>query len=401
MIRCKSGNKRLGGFEVFLKYFWFLSRLSHRKLPIMNRFKKIMLTTLVVIGCLVAAVFLFMQQKTFGDIPSGTQLARIQQSSHYKNGTFENLSDTPMMAEEGSTVKMIAAYWNKPNTEPSGPIPFVKTNLKAIESDKPVIVWFGHSSYFLRINGKNILLDPVFSGSASPLSFMVKSYAGANEYSAEDFPELDAVILSHDHYDHLDYETIVKLIPKVKHFYTSLGVGAHLQRWGVQPTAITELDWSESTQLSPDMSLMALPARHFSGRGFSRGKAFWSSFVLKSLTHNLYLGGDSGYDTHFKEIGDKYGPFDIAILEAGQYNQLWKLIHMMPEETVQASLDLRAKVLMPVHWGKFTLALHPWNEPVERVFNKAKEVGQTLTTPLIGEPVVIDSVYPNKPWWRF
>ena len=280
-------------------------------------------------------------------------------------------------------------------------MPSVKTDLKNIKSDKPVIVWFGHSSYFIRINNKNILIDPVFSGNASPVSFMVPAFEGSDVYTTDEFPEIEFLILTHDHYDHLDYKTIKKLKTKVKEIYCSLGLASHLIYWGFNKNIITEMDWWQTNKLTAEITLTAAPARHFSGRGFKRFKTLWSSFILKTASYNLYLGGDSGYDKHFKDIGEKYGPFDIAILESGQYNTAWPLIHMMPEQTAQAALDLKAKVLLPVHWGKFTLAMHPWNDPVQRVLKAAASKNLKITTPMIGEPVILDEIYPDKNWWNF
>ena len=229
---------------------------------------------------------------------------------------------------------------------------------------------------------------------------MVKSFKRADVYQVDAFPEIDILSLSHDHYDHLDYKSILRLQPKIKKFYTSLGVGAHLENWGISSDKIVEFDWWESVKVTDDIVITATPARHFSGRGFTRAKSLWSSFVLNIHGYNLFLGGDSGYDNHFKIIGEKYGPFDIAILENGQYNVLWHNIHTLPEETFLAAKDLKAKVLMPVHWAKFPLANHAWNEPIKRLKavsnNKIK-----LTTPMIGEPVVLDSLYPDKVWWEF
>jgi L-ascorbate metabolism protein UlaG (beta-lactamase superfamily) len=208
------------------------------------------------------------------------------------------------------------------------------------------------------------------------------------------------MILTHDHYDHLDFKTIRKLRNKVARIYCSLGIGSHLKYWGVDDKKVTELDWWESAQLEENIVLTAAPARHFSGRGIKRGQTLWSSFILKTKGHNLYIGGDSGYDSHFKEIGHKFGPFDIAILEAGQYNPMWPLIHMMPEETVQAAVDLNAKALLPVHWGKFTLAMHPWNDPVIRVLKKATELNMKVLTPKIGQPIILDDAFQNESWWE-
>lgn len=339
--------------------------------------------------------------KTFGKPPYGEDLKKIKGSGNYKQGFFQNISPTRALVEKASYAKMTWKFFNKPrNTAPPKPLPSVKTDLKSIKSDKPVIVWFGHSSYFIHIHGKNILVDPVFSGHAAPFSFAAKSFKGTDVYSINDFPDIDILLLTHDHYDHLDYRTVLKLKPKVKAICTSLGVSSHLRYWGIDPVIITEFDWWDSKKIDDTMELIAAPSRHFSGRLFTRNKTLWSSFILVSGEYRIYIGSDSGYDTHFKTIGEKYGPFDIALLEAGQYNLDWPYIHMMPEETVKASVDLRAKVLMAVHWGKFALAFHPWDEPIKRVSAKAAELNVQLTTPMIGEPVIIGQSYPTKKWWE-
>lgn len=356
----------------------------------------------IIIALLVVAGFIFYQiflKKQMGRLPTGARLERIEKSPNYKNGKFQNQSKTTTLAEGYSYWGILKLYLNKPKTEPDTKLPFVKTDLNAINDSQPVLVWFGHSSYFIKIKGKNILVDPVFSGHASPFSFSVKSYDGANEYKVSDFPDLDAVIISHDHYDHLDYETILQLIPKTKKFYTSLGVGEHLEYWGVNPNDIAELDWWENTTLFDGISLTAAPARHFSGRGFATEKSLWSSFILSADGKNYYLGGDSGYDNHFKAIGEKYGPFELAILECGQYNEHWRYIHMLPEEVATAANELKAKSVLPVHWSKFTLSVHPWNEPIERLSLAAKENGITLITPQIGQKVVVGKDFYREKWW--
>lgn len=338
--------------------------------------------------------------KAFGRLPAKERLDRIQQSPNYRNGSFQNIHPTPVMAEESSMWKTLRSYLNKPaNTKPPVPLPFVQTDLWQLTNQAPVLVWFGHSSYLLRVNGLHILVDPVFSNHAAPFSFMVKAYAGADSYTVQQMPDIDLLVQTHDHYDHLDAETIIALRPKIKKVITTLGTGAHFEYWGYDKACITELDWWQSTMPVPGIELTAAPGRHFSGRGLTRGKTLWASFILSTATHCIFIGGDSGYDTHFAEIGKRYGPFDLAILECGQYNAHWKYIHMMPEETVLAAIDLQAKMLLPVHWGKFTLALHPWNEPIERVVKKAAELHMPITTPLIGEPVVLGGAYPSKHWW--
>jgi L-ascorbate metabolism protein UlaG (beta-lactamase superfamily) len=305
-----------------------------------------------------------------------------------------------VQSEDFSFFRIVWKYFNSPKTAaPAQPLPSIKTDLKNLSGKNPVLIWFGHSSYFININEKNILVDPVFSGNASPVTFMTGNFPGSNEYKVVDFPDLDMVLITHDHYDHLDYKTILELKSKTKLFCTSLGVGAHLEKWGIPSEKIIEFDWWQSKPVFGDFELTATPARHFSGRSLKRYKSLWSSFVLKSPTHKLFLGGDSGYDTHFKLIGEKYGPFDLALLECGQYNEDWPYIHMMPEQTVQASLDLKATVLMPIHWGKFKLSLHSWKEPIERATKAAIEREVPITTPMIGQPVVVGVDYPKHHWW--
>lgn len=334
-------------------------------------------------------------------MPAGKYKERILRSPNYQNGSFQNLSPTPMKPEGVSYWKMTREFFKKhPDTAPPAKIPFLKTDLAKLNSDHPVIVWFGHSSYLLRIKGKYFLVDPVFSGNAAPLSFMVKAFPGSNPYKAEDMPVIDYLVLTHDHYDHLDFSTLRRLKKKVRSVFCSLGVGAHLRYWGYDAHLITEMDWWQKAELEADgMELTAAPARHFSGRGLKRGQSLWSSFILQTGTHRIYLGGDSGYDTHFREIGKQFGPFDLAILEAGQYNVMWPLIHMMPEETVQAAADLGAKAMMPVHWGKFRLSMHPWNEPVKRVLAAAADYQLPVWTPRIGEPLILDGHFRGKNWW--
>ena len=345
------------------------------------------------------AYLLFMQQKQFGKDPLGARLKQLQKSPNYRDGAFQNPMPTEMMLKDTSYPKLIWDSFNKPaSVRPPQPLPSVKTDLKNLSQEQPVIVWFGHSSYLIKSKGFTLLIDPVLNGKASPVSFFGKPFEGSDIYSLQDFPSIDMVLLTHDHYDHLHYDSIKQLAPSVKHFCTSLGVGSHLEHWGVSPDRITEFDWWETKSIA-GLELTATPARHFSGRTFKRGTTLWSSFVLNLHGYKFFLGGDSGYGNHFKEIGLKHGPFDIAILECGQYGKSWPYIHMTPEETVLAAKDLNAKVLMPVHWAKFELAFHPWDEPVKRVVKAAGTTAQPITTPLIGEPVTLNSSYPDKTWW--
>lgn len=363
-------------------------------------FKKMILGLLVLILVVLVGGYWIINREIMGRLPTGERKLRVEKSPNYKDGEFKNTHQTEVMSENATTYKMLKELLTRPETSPEKTLPSIKTDLKSLQSDKPTIVWFGHSSYFIKINGLNILVDPVFSGSASPFSFLIKNYAGSNVYQTEDFPTLDAVIITHDHFDHLDYYTIKKLISKTKKFYTALGVGEHLEYWGIANENIIEFDWWESIKIADSVELTATPARHFSGRSLKRAQAFWASFVLKSKDYSLYLGGDSGYDTHYKEIGEKFGPFDLAFLECGQYGQFWSYIHMKPEDVAKAASDLKAKYLLPIHWSKFTLSVHTWTEPITRL-EKAIALENTakLVTPKIGEVVVLDSILPSKRWW--
>ncbi|HEY4287609.1 MAG TPA: MBL fold metallo-hydrolase [Puia sp.] len=340
----------------------------------------------------------------FGKAPAGERQQRIEQSPNYRDGSFQNLVPTEMSLKDVSVVKVLWEFVRKPaNTKPSRPIPSVHTDLRALPDDQISIVWFGHSSYLMKIGKVHVLVDPVFSGNAAPFRIFAKAFRGTDGYDVDKLPDkIDILLLTHDHYDHLDYKTILKLKTRVKHIYTSLGVGAHLEAWGISGEMITELDWWEGCDVIDGWGrLTATPARHFSGRSTKRNKTLWSSFVLKTAAHSFFLGGDSGYGEHFKAIGDRFGPFDIAILECGQYGKYWPHIHMFPEQTVQAAQELKAKKLLPVHWGKFSLALHPWNEPIKGMTAAAVKVGQHFTTPLIGQPVVLNHHYPSSDWWDF
>lgn len=361
--------------------------------------KKIMYSFLGVIVVLVLLTVWVLNLPVFGHTPEGARLERLKKLSNFRaDGTLDNLSPTPMKPEGVSYWDMIVGMIKgNDNSVPKEVLPHVAPDFTS--TDKTSLIWFGHSSYFLQIDRVKILVDPVFSQRPSPFSFIgTKNYKGTDFIKAEDFPELDIVLITHDHYDHLDYQSILKLQSKTKLFITSLGVGAHLEHWGVHQEKIVELAWEENT-IANNLKFTAVPARHFTGRGFKRNQTLWSAFILQGSKHKLYLGGDSGYDTHFKKTGEQYGPFDIAILECGQYNAYWPFIHMFPEQTVQAAKDLNAKVLLPVHWGKFTLAMHSWNEPAIRVVKQAKVDHVKITTPLLGEAVVLDENYPSKEWW--
>lgn len=368
----------------------------------MRKIKKIMLGLLIIIIAIGVGTFLFLNTERFGKHPSGDRLTKIEQSPNYVAGSFQNLNDTPMLTEGVGYGKVMYEFlFSAKPKEPSVKIPSVKTNLKTLDPNEDVLIWMGHSSYFLQLDGKKILVDPVLSGNASPLSFTTKAYKGTDIFTTDDLPEIDFLFLSHDHWDHMDYNTLKKLIPKVNKVITGLGNGAHLERWGFNPETILEGDWYDTFTFKDGFEAHVTPTRHFSGRGFTRAKTLWASFVLKSPTTSIYIGGDSGYDSHFKDIGEKYGPFDLAILENGQYDQKWKYIHMLPGEQLKAANDLKAKNILPVHSGKFTLANHDWDEPLKKIKANFIQSEIKVITPMIGEQVNLnDSLQQFNNWWN-
>lgn len=344
----------------------------------------------------------------FGKGATDIQKEKYAKSMNFKEGKFNNLGDIKRDTLTFSEyIDLTIKFFGKqPNTIPSGTIPVEKIDSLSIvnyENNPPRIIWFGHSTLLIQLEGKNILIDPMFGNVPAPADFLGQPRFNKElPITIEKLPQIDIVILSHDHYDHLDYGSIVKLKTKVKQFYTPLGVGNHLTEWGIDQSIINELDWWQDDEID-QLKLICTPSQHFSGRGLNDGNCtLWSSWVIKTKQHSIYFSGDSGYGPHFKKIGDKYGPFDFAMMECGQYNEKWSKIHMMPNETIQASLDVQAKTMMPIHWGTFKLALHTWDDPIEQATMFAKELNVNIATPKIGEVITLDStsVYPHSNWWR-
>jgi L-ascorbate metabolism protein UlaG (beta-lactamase superfamily) len=346
--------------------------------------------------------FFYMRQEKFGKLATGARLEKIKNSPNFRDGKFQNVHHTPQLTEGYGYGRLLYEFFFKRNKrrKPIDSIPTIKTDLLHLPVDQDIMIWFGHSSYFIQLDGKKILVDPVFSGDASPIPGTNKAFEGTDRYSVSDLPELDYILITHDHYDHTDHSTLVKLQSKTRKILCGLGVGAHLEFWGFTPDQIIERDWHEEITLDDGFVVHTTPARHFSGRGFSPNRSLWLSYVFQSPTMKIYIGGDSGYDTHFKEIGNKFGPLDLAILENGQYDIKWRYIHMLPDEVVRAAEDLQAERLFPVHSSKFVMANHAWDDPLVKVsaFSEGSDV--SLVTPIIGEPVYLkDSTQQFKQWW--
>ncbi|OOF52171.1 MBL fold metallo-hydrolase [Rodentibacter trehalosifermentans] len=349
------------------------------------------------------AVWVFLTyHPVWGGKPDAASLAKIQASKHYDGTQFQNLEKTPLITSEEPLSLWQWAYNHLTTAEdknPNAPLPTVKLDNSQWQNGS--VAWLGHSTTLFKTGGKQFITDPVFYR-ASPVPFTGEPFAMTNKPVIDDLPNIDVVLISHDHYDHLDYQTIKEIVAKgkAKQFIVPLGVKAHLVRWGVPAERITELDWEEQTNVG-DIAITFVPARHFSGREMNvQNPTLWGGYVVKSPDLSLYFSADSGYGKHYAEIIAKYAPFDFVMIENGAYDPKWALIHEMPEQGVQALKDIHATKAMPIHWGKFDLANHPWKEPIERFTKAANEAGFDIATPQIGEVFHIHGKLPQTSWWE-
>lgn len=363
----------------------------------------LIITGSVILLLLITVALVLSFSPQFGASPTKAQRQDFEKLDNYEDGKFFNLIETSMNIKFGKMLsQMFGSSENRSPARDIDPSRIDSTEIADYGDGPARLTWFGHSAFLLELDGKTILIDPMLGDHAAPFS-----WSGPGRYSQnlpiniEQLPHIDAIILSHDHYDHLDYESILKLKDKTDRFYTALGVGSHLRRWGVNSQKIEELNWWDETSLD-EIKLICAPARHFSGRALlDRNATLWCSWVIQGDSTNIYFSGDGGYGPHFTEIGERFGPFDISLMECGQYNEQWQAIHMMPEETVQAAIDVKSKLLLPIHWGAFTLAFHEWTDPVVRAVQAAEEKGIPITTPFIGDPILVRSdEIANSAWWE-
>jgi len=294
-------------------------------------------------------------------------------------------------------------FKENPERRPQRPIPVVKPDLSRLFKDNEFqAVWFGHSTILMQIEGKTILCDPVLSKLFWLFTvFTGKRFTTELPIALRDIPPIDILLLSHDHYDHMDHRTIMALKNKVNHYCVPFGVGVRLKKWGIHKEKITELSYEETFENS-GLTFTCTPSKHFSGRRLNdRNKTLWCSWVITGKNANIFFSGDGAYGSHFKLIGDKHGPFDITFLECGQANVLFGQIHMVPEKAIQAQIDLKGRIMVPIHWGMFSQSNPNWTAQVERLVTEAQKKGVKMSTPMIGEVVTIrNKAHSNRLWWR-
>lgn len=361
--------------------------------------KRILVTTLG-LACALGISACAYVAPSLGQLPEAGQL---QDAPQYRDGAFRNeVASPPRPGGFGMVFRMIRGRFEpRDRPAPSMALPSVKTDLAGLPREQDIVVWLGHSSYFVQIGGKRLLVDPVFSTNAAPLPWMIPAFEGTSPYTLADLPEIDVVLITHDHYDHLDHATMKGLEPKTRLVIAGLGNGAHLRHWGYAPGKIREMDWHGSVEVAPGLQVHVLPAQHYSGRFMQRNQSLWASYALETAGRRLYFSGDTGFGPHFADIGKRFGRFDFVALDGGQYNAKWADIHMTPEEASRAAEILDTGALLSGHAGRFSLARHAWDEPFERALAASKGKNYRLLTPRIGEPVRLDdSQQAFTHWWR-
>lgn len=387
--------------EVYIIYI-----MRNNRLPVMaarRRLKRPILTVLGILVLLIGALASWSWLETVKPL-------RAQQhpSTHRADFQYTNITPPPTATRPSLSV-LWDFLFNKPtDTRPPNAVPVSRLTTRALH-DAPdgSLYRLGHSTVLIKLDGKFWLTDPMFSNRASPVQWAGPLRFHAPPISVADLPPIEAVILSHDHYDHLDVESIRQLANKTRYFVTPLGVGDRLIDWGVPRTKVRQLDWWQSVRIA-GLELISTPAQHFSGRGlWDRNQTLWSSWVLRQQPANtpherpisLYFSGDTGYFTGFKEIGERFGPFDLALMENGAYNPQWHYVHMFPAETLQAFIDVNARVLVPVHNGTFDLSMHAWDDPLRQITELATRRAISIRTPVFGERVDIRAPAATHAWW--
>ncbi len=384
-------------FEMSKRNLLYLCKSENRlRQPVKKkRMKKLMIIILSIVLLVAAAIIGLLCHPAFGALPEGERLKRVEASKNYRNGKFHNRERTVRLTSgEGFLTTIYKNFFKKTvegkedNRRPKEAIKAVKTDLKALDCSRDQFVWFGHSSYLLILDGKTFLVDPVLT-SEFPVSLMMKPFEGSDLYTPDDLPEVDYLLITHDHWDHLDYGTLKRIKGRVHHVICPLGVGAHLERWGYVDKTV-EMDWDETYEPEESVKFICLTARHFSGRTLKRDQSLWASFVIEA-GRTVFVSGDGGYGSHLKEIGERFPHIDLAMLENGQYNIKWANIHLLPSQMPDAIRALNACMTVPTHNSKFALSRHSWDEPM-RIMQELAASDSTLhiQMPVIGQPIPID-----------
>jgi L-ascorbate metabolism protein UlaG (beta-lactamase superfamily) len=344
------------------------------------------------------ATALLLGWTSFGKRPTGERQARVEASPHWRKNRFVN----PQPIVNDARESLVGFFRAHAQTSPAAPVPMVAGDAQRYATPPATglrVTWFGHSTVLVEIDGHRVLTDPVWSERASPLPGIGPRRWYAPPLALNELPSIDAVVISHDHYDHLDRETIVAMRDWRTTFVVPLGIGAHLAYWGIPEARIVELDWWQRTQVG-DLTIVCTPARHASGRMLiDTDTKLWSGWALLGARHRVYYSGDTGLFPALRAIGARLGPFDLTMIEAGQYGRGWPDWHLGPEQAVRAHQMVRGRVLLPVHWGKFVLAYHGWTEPIERVLVAGAGAGVPILAPRPGQSVEPEAPPARERWW--
>jgi L-ascorbate metabolism protein UlaG (beta-lactamase superfamily) len=357
-------------------------------------FAVIVLLLLVVIAVLLRSTEWLV---SLGGLPEGARLERVRRSPQYADGKFRNLEQDPKPRVSNREM-LRRQFFGDEQREPLQTIPVVRPASAAPSG--LTATWMGWATVLVEIDGKRVLTDPVWSDRCSPSTLVGPHRFHEPPIALGDLPHIDVVVISHDHYDHLDMPVVRALGARGTHFAVPLGVGAHLERWGVPARQIAELDWNESAQIA-GLHLTATPSRHYSGRDpRHNNETLWATWVIRGATHRVFFSGDTGYIRDFKTIGNKHGPFDLTLIKIGAYDPTWEWIHMNPEDAVRAHADLRGRVMLPVHWATFNLGFHAWREPADRAVAAARKAGVALVMPRPGQRIDVAAPPPIETWWE-